>query len=78
MPEPDSAKAPRTLLDHHFAEAVGLFGQPAHPFRDGAFRSNNDAFRIAIGNDGWGRRGSPEKTLQVLLWDDTNRPLPRA
>ncbi|MFJ8625029.1 GMC family oxidoreductase [Kitasatospora sp. NPDC093550] len=75
----------RNLMDHHSAEMVGLFGQPVYPFRgpqsalgidsfrDGDFRRNNAAFRMTIGNDGWGRSGSPEKTLQGFLWDDTGK-----
>ncbi|MET8541222.1 GMC family oxidoreductase [Kitasatospora sp. NPDC004799] len=75
----------RNLMDHHSAEMVGLFGRPVYPFRgpqsalgvdtfrDGAFRKNNGAFRMTIGNDGWGRSGSPEKTLQSFLWDDATK-----
>ncbi|AUY53430.1 GMC family oxidoreductase [Streptomyces sp. CB01881] len=77
----------RNLMDHHSAETIGLFGQPVYPFRgpqsalgvdtfrDGTFRNNNGAFRMTIGNDGWGRSGSPEKTLQSFLWDDTNKKI---
>ena len=40
--------------------------------RDGAFRSQCSAFRMTIGNDGWGRTGSPATVIATLL--DKNRP----
>jgi len=43
-------------------------------FRDGNFRSHTGAFRLSLGNDGWGRAKSPGDVLQDLLhhevWDD--------
>jgi choline dehydrogenase-like flavoprotein len=36
-------------------------------FRDGPFRKEAAAFRMTVGNDGWGRRELPGKTLDDLL-----------
>ncbi|MFF7992551.1 GMC family oxidoreductase [Kitasatospora xanthocidica] len=75
----------RNLMDHLANEVVGLFGQPVYPFRgpqsalgidtfrDGRFRSNNGAFRMTIGNDGWGRTEPPGVALDHALWDPDNK-----
>jgi len=77
----------RNLMDHLAAEVVGLFGQPVYPFRgpqsalgvdtfrDGDFRRNNAAFRMTIGNDGWGRTEAPEVSLDHFMWDATNKKI---
>ncbi|MCY0929453.1 GMC family oxidoreductase [Streptomyces sp. H27-H1] len=71
----------RNLMDHLAEEVVGLFGQPVFPFRgpqstlsietfrDGNFRRNTGAFRMTIGNDGWGRTETPAAALDKLMWD---------
>ncbi len=63
------------LMDHLQGYGVGLLPRPVYPFRgppvtsgidafrDGAFRSSRAAYRISIGNDGWGRMESLEKTV---------------
>jgi glucose dehydrogenase len=55
------------LMDHPQGYGVGLSNEPIYPFRgppttsgidvfrDGDFRKERAAFRISIGNDGWGR-----------------------
>ncbi|EST35077.1 GMC family oxidoreductase [Streptomyces roseochromogenus] len=75
----------RNLMDHLANEIVGLFGQPVFPFRgpqsalgidtfrDGDFRRNNGAFRMTIGNDGWGRTEPPAVALAHFMWDDANK-----
>ncbi|MFJ4778013.1 GMC family oxidoreductase [Streptomyces sp. NPDC088762] len=71
----------RNLMDHLAEEVVGLFGRPVFPFRgpqsilsvetfrDGPFRSTTGAFRLTIGNDGWGRTETPGAALDKLMWD---------
>jgi choline dehydrogenase-like flavoprotein len=71
----------RNLMDHLAGETTGLFPQPVYPFRgpqstlsieqfrDGPFRGNCGAFRMTIGNDGWGRTESPAKSLEKLMFD---------
>src|SRR5262249_41179337 len=36
-------------------------------FRDGPFRTDRSGFRMTIGNDGWGRAGSPATVIDNLL-----------
>jgi glucose dehydrogenase len=67
------------LMDHLQGYVGALLHEPVYPFRgppvtsgidawrDGAFRSNQAAFRISIGNDGWGRLESPEASLRLKL-----------
>jgi glucose dehydrogenase len=67
------------LMDHVQSEVVALFPEPVYPFRgpqsitsieafrDGAFRSQHGAFRMTLGNDGWGRSGNPTSVLEELL-----------
>lgn len=55
------------LMDHPQGYGVGISNEPLYPFRgppttsgidvfrDGDFRKERAAFRISIGNDGWGR-----------------------
>ena len=69
----------RNLMDHIQWEVTALFEEPVYPFRgpqsvtaiesfrEGPFRSQRSAFRMTIGNDGWGRAGSPSKILDELL-----------
>ncbi|MFE7191380.1 GMC family oxidoreductase [Kitasatospora sp. NPDC057595] len=77
----------RNLMDHLANEVVGLFGQPLYPFRgpqsalgidtfrDGKFRGNNGAFRMTIGNDGWGRSEPVGLALDHALWDSDNKKI---
>jgi glucose dehydrogenase len=69
----------RNLMDHIQWEVTALFDEPVYPFRgpqsvtaiesfrEGAFRSQRSAFRMTIGNDGWGRAGSPPKIIDELM-----------
>ncbi|MER9529791.1 GMC family oxidoreductase [Mesorhizobium sp. M0309] len=68
----------RNLMDHVQFELIATFPEPIYPFRgpqsvtgieafrDGAFRSQRSAFRMTIGNDGWGRAGSPATVIDEL------------
>lgn len=70
----------RNLMDHLAEEVVGLFGQPVFPFRgpqstlsvetfrDGDWRRTTGAFRITLGNDGWGRTEAPAAALDKIMW----------
>ena len=74
-----SGQVGRNLMDHLQGEVVCLTPTPIYPFRgppttsgidgfrDGAFRTEHAAFRMSIGNDGWGRSEPPEVTLSHLL-----------
>lgn len=69
----------RNLMDH--AQGYGrcltsspVFGFRGPPttsgidvFRDGEFRGRHAAFRLSLGNDGWGRSESPAKTLAAMI-----------
>jgi glucose dehydrogenase len=69
----------RNLMDHIQFELIAMFSEPIYPFRgpqsiagiedfrNGAFRSQRSAFRMTIGNDGWGRAGSPVTVIERLL-----------
>ncbi len=69
----------RNLMDHVQFELIATFPEPLYPFRgpqsiasiedfrDGAFRNQRSAFRMTIGNDGWGRTGSPATIIDGLL-----------
>ena len=72
----------RNLMDHLAEEVTGLFPEPVFPFRgpqstssievfrDGDFRKFCGAFRMTIGNDGWGRREPPIKSVETLMLED--------
>jgi glucose dehydrogenase len=74
-----SGQVGRNLMDHVQFELIATFPEPLYPFRgpqsitgieafrDGAFRSERSAFRMTIGNDGWGRTGSPATVIDGLL-----------
>jgi choline dehydrogenase-like flavoprotein len=69
----------RNLMDHIQFELTATFPEPLYPFRgpqsitgiedfrDGPFRNQRSAFRMTIGNDGWGRSGSPATVIDGLL-----------
>ncbi|MFA7762263.1 GMC oxidoreductase [Streptomyces sp. NRRL S-448] len=79
----------RNLMDHLTEEVVGLFGKPVFPFRgpqstlsietfrDGDWRRTTGAFRMTVGNDGWGRFESPSAALDKLMWDPAGQRLKR-
>lgn len=70
----------RNLMDHLQGSVLCTAPEPVYPFRgppttsgidvfrDGVFRSKYGAFRLSLGNDGWGRGGeSPEEGVQKLI-----------
>jgi glucose dehydrogenase len=74
-----SGQVGKNLMDHIQFEQIAMFPQPLYPFRgpqsvaaieafrDGDFRSQRSGFRMTIGNDGWGRAGSPATVIDGLL-----------
>lgn len=71
----------RNLMDHPVQLSFALARDPLYPyrsplenagiedFRDGVFRSNHSAFRMAIGEDGWSFPGTTPITLAEQLID---------
>lgn len=69
----------RNLMDHPVQLSWALARQPLYPyrsplenagienFRDGPFRSESAAFRMAIGEDGWSFPGTPPDVLATEL-----------
>lgn len=69
----------RNLMDHLQGEVVCLTPKGIYPFRgppttsgidgfrDGPFRREHAAFRMSVGNDGWGRSETPDITLRHML-----------
>ena len=69
----------RNLMDHIQWEVTALFDEPIYPFRgpqsvtaiesfrEWALPLQRSGFRMTIGNDGWGRAGSPAKIIDGLL-----------
>lgn len=78
-----SGQVGRNLMDHVQFELIATFPEPLYPFRgpqsiasiedfrDGSFRCEHSAFRMTIGNDGWGRTGSPATVIDGLLDEGT-------
>ncbi|HEY3114225.1 MAG TPA: GMC family oxidoreductase, partial [Gemmatimonadaceae bacterium] len=74
-----SGQVGQNLMDHVQFELIATFPEPLYPFRgpqsitglddfrDGDFRRKRSAFRMTIGNDGWGRTGSPATVIDSLL-----------
>lgn len=72
-----SGQVGRNLMDHVQFELIATFPEPLYPFRgpqsiasiedfrDGSFRREYSAFRMTIGNDGWGRTGSPATVIDI-------------
>jgi choline dehydrogenase-like flavoprotein len=72
----------RNLMDHLQGAGAALALEPLFPFRgppttsgidnfrDGAFRSTRSAFRMSIGNDGWGRVETPYATVLKLVREE--------
>ena len=68
------------LMDHLQAYVGGILPDPVYPFRgppvtsgidafrDGEFRGQHAAFRISVGNDGWGRMEPLEKTVHSQIY----------
>lgn len=71
----------RNLMDHPVQLSWALANEPLYPyrsplenagiedFRDGAFRREHSAFRMAIGEDGWSFPGTPPVALAEQLID---------
>jgi choline dehydrogenase-like flavoprotein len=69
----------RNLMDHPVQLSWALANEPLYPyrsplenagienFRDGSFRSQRSAFRMAIGEDGWSFPGTPPDVLATEL-----------
>ncbi|MBD0256277.1 MAG: GMC family oxidoreductase [Cytophagales bacterium] len=76
-----SGQVGKNLMDHLQGYCVALSPHPVYPFRgplttsgidvfrDGESRKKFAAFRMSIGNDGWGRIESPVTTL----WENLNQ-----
>jgi choline dehydrogenase-like flavoprotein len=74
-----SGQVGRNLMDHVQFELIASFPEPVYPFRgpqsvtgledfrDGDFRRHRSGFRMTIGNDGWGRTGSPASVIGKLV-----------
>jgi choline dehydrogenase-like flavoprotein len=74
-----SGQVGRNLMDHIQFEVTAFFPEPLFQFRgpqsitaiddfrDGPFRKTRSGFRMTIGNDGWGRAGSPSTVIGNLL-----------
>jgi choline dehydrogenase-like flavoprotein len=79
----------RNLMDHLQGQAACLLPEPVYPFRgppttsgidafrDGAFRERSAAFRMSLGNDGWGLLQGPYATASSLITGERlfGRPL---
>jgi len=71
----------RNLMDHLQGQLAATFPEPLYPFRgppticgidvfrDGSARSSRAAFRMSVGNDGWGLIEGPYATL----WNAVHR-----
>ena len=72
----------RNLMDHLQGQAACLLPDPVYPFRgppttsgidafrDGPFRRDSAAFRMSLGNDGWGLVQGPYATAASLIRGD--------
>ncbi len=78
-----SKQVGKNLMDHLQGYTLAESKEPIYPFRgplttsgidafrDGGHREKFAAFRMSIGNDGWGRKGSP----QDILWENLSNNL---
>jgi glucose dehydrogenase len=69
----------RNLMDHLQGQGGAILREPVFPFRgppttsgidtfrDGPFRGRHAAFRMSLGNDGWGRMESPTTLVRTLI-----------
>ncbi|WP_165226243.1 GMC family oxidoreductase [Aquisphaera insulae] len=76
-----SGEVGRNLMDHLQGSVFCYAPQPVYPFRgppttsgidrfrDGTFRRRHAAFRLSLGNDGWGRNAPPDERLLDLVRD---------
>lgn len=76
----------RCLMDHLQGQAAAILPFPVYPFRgppttsgidefrDGPFRRVHSAFRMSIGNDGWGLVEGPYGTLTKLVKTPASGP----
>lgn len=76
-----SGQVGKNLMDHLQGYTLAESNEPVYPFRGplttsgidvfrkGEHRKKFAAFRMSIGNDGWGRKGSP----QDILWENLNK-----
>lgn len=72
----------RHLMDHLQGFGGAILPTPVYPFRgppvvsgidafrDGESRRSRSAFRVSVGNDGWGRLEPPEETVRARIFDD--------
>ncbi len=72
----------RNLMDHLQGYGGAILPEPVFPFRgppttsgidvfrDGHFRCDEAAFRMSMGNDGWGRQETPYETVSKLVRDE--------
>jgi len=77
-----SGQVGRNLMDHPQGAGGCLAPEPVYPFRgppttsgidafrDGEFRQEQAAFRMSIGNDGWGSRIEPPARTIIGLMDE--------
>ncbi len=74
-----SGQVGRNLMDHLQGYGGAILPEPVFPFRgppttsgidafrDGHFRCDEAAFRMSMGNDGWGRQETPYETVSKLV-----------
>jgi len=74
-----SGEVGRNLMDHLQGQVTATAPVPVYPFRgppttsgidnfrDGPFRKTHSAFRMSIGNDGWGLVEGPYATLKRIV-----------
>lgn len=77
-----SGQVGRNLMDHLQGAVVALAPEPVYPFRgppttsgidafrDGPFRTSSGAFRLSLGNDGWGRTDRIDVRLTNMIEDE--------
>ena len=77
-----SGQVGRNLMDHLQGQAAAILPTPVFPFRgppttsgidafrDGPFRTASAAFRMSVGNDGWGFVQGPYATALKLIRND--------
>ncbi len=75
----ESDQLGRNLMDHPTGQVVGMAPEPWYPFRgppvtsgiddlrEGGFRATRAAWKLSLGNDGYGRFRSPEATVKRWL-----------
>jgi glucose dehydrogenase len=80
----------RNLMDHLQIEVVALFPEPIYTFRgpqglsgievfrDGPWRNTTGAFRMTIGNDGWGRAELPTVSIDKTFFPADKPPIGKA